>query len=217
VALKVEGVVNRTVHAEEALGGSSRLEPPQLALASSDRLVRILRPVVTPKPLFMTTGQSERSERGGVGAQPVGDQQFRDEALLLEQLAHQLQRRPTVASALDEHVENLALVTTARQRYVRLPAMRTTISSKCQRSLGRGRHAAAPTANPVGLAQVECTPGRALRAFSNQAIAPSVRDWHSSRHVFGTAAAARRGDPAGWLCSARASRAAPRPRNAPRT
>jgi hypothetical protein len=30
MTLKVEGVVNRTVHAEEALGGSSRLEPLQL-------------------------------------------------------------------------------------------------------------------------------------------------------------------------------------------
>ena len=39
MTLKVEGVVNRTVHAEEALGGSSRLEPLQLALASSDCLM----------------------------------------------------------------------------------------------------------------------------------------------------------------------------------
>jgi hypothetical protein len=51
VALKVEGIVNRTVHAEEALGGSSRLEPLQLTLASSDCLMRILRPIVFPKPL----------------------------------------------------------------------------------------------------------------------------------------------------------------------
>src|SRR5882757_1091066 len=29
---------------------------------------------------------------------------------------------------------------TARQRYIRWPAIRTTISSRCQRSLGRGRH-----------------------------------------------------------------------------
>jgi hypothetical protein len=42
VALKVESVVNRTVHGDEALGGSSRFEPLQLALASSDCLVRIL-------------------------------------------------------------------------------------------------------------------------------------------------------------------------------
>jgi len=50
VALKVEGVVNRTVHAQEALGGSSRLEPLQLALPSSDCLMRILRPLFLRSP-----------------------------------------------------------------------------------------------------------------------------------------------------------------------
>jgi CoA-transferase family III/ATP dependent DNA ligase domain len=85
--LKVEGVVNRTVHAEKALGGSSRLEPLQLALASSDCVMRILRPIVLPKTLLMPTGQSQTPERSGVGAQLVGDQQFRRETLLLEQLA----------------------------------------------------------------------------------------------------------------------------------
>ena len=89
MALKVEGIVNRTVHAEEALGGSSRLEPLQLALAPSDYLMRILRPIVFQKPLLMPTGQSKTPERRGVGAQLVGDQQFRRETLLLEQLAHQ--------------------------------------------------------------------------------------------------------------------------------
>jgi hypothetical protein len=139
MTLKVEGVVNRTVHAEEALGGSSRLEPLQLALASSDCLMRILRPIVFPKPLLMPTGQSKTPERGGVGAQLVGDQQFRHEALLLQQLAHQPQRRPTVASALDQHVEDLALVIDGAPEISPLAAMRITMSSKCQRSLGRGR------------------------------------------------------------------------------
>ena len=58
----------------------------------------------------MLTGQSETPERRGVGAQLVGDQQFRREALLLEQLAHQPQRRPAIAAALDQHVQDLALV-----------------------------------------------------------------------------------------------------------
>ena len=35
----------------------------------------------------MRTGQSETAERRGVGAQFVGDQQFRRGAVLLEQLA----------------------------------------------------------------------------------------------------------------------------------
>jgi hypothetical protein len=89
VALKVEGVVNHTMQAWEALSGSSRLEPLQLALASSDCLMRILRPIVFPKPLLMRAGQSQAPKRRGIGAQLVGDQGFRRETLLLEQLAHQ--------------------------------------------------------------------------------------------------------------------------------
>jgi len=48
MALKVESVVNGGVHAEKALGGSSRLEPLQLALASSHCLMRVFRPIVIP-------------------------------------------------------------------------------------------------------------------------------------------------------------------------
>jgi hypothetical protein len=58
----------------------------------------------------MRAGQSQTPERAGVGAQLVGDQQLGSEALLLEQLAHQSQRRPTVAPTLNQHVENLAFV-----------------------------------------------------------------------------------------------------------
>ena len=71
VALKVETVVNGGVHAEEALGRSSRLEPLQLALASSHCLMRILRPIVVPQPLLMRTGQPETPERRGE-AGPLG-------------------------------------------------------------------------------------------------------------------------------------------------
>ena len=58
----------------------------------------------------MWAGQSETPERRGVRAQLVGHQQLRDEALLLEQLAHQPQRRSAVAATLYQHVEDLALV-----------------------------------------------------------------------------------------------------------
>src|SRR5271166_3023670 len=44
MALKVEGVVNGGMHAEEALSGSSRFEPLHLALSSPYRLMRVLRP-----------------------------------------------------------------------------------------------------------------------------------------------------------------------------
>ena len=72
--------------------------------------MRVLRPVVFPKPLLVPTGQAQTSERGSVGAQSVSDQKFWHEALFLEQLAHQPHCRAAVAAALDQHVEDLALV-----------------------------------------------------------------------------------------------------------
>ena len=82
VALQVEGVVNCSVNAQEALGRSRRLEPLQLALTSSDRLMRILRPIVLSEPLLMQTCQTETAQRRSVGAQLVGDQQFGSKPLL---------------------------------------------------------------------------------------------------------------------------------------
>ena len=110
MALKVEGVVDRGMHVEEALSRSSRFEPLHLALSSPYRLVRVLGPIVAPKPLFVWTAQSQTAERRAVGAQLVSYQQFRHKPLLFEKLAHQPQRRPAVAATLDQHVEDLALV-----------------------------------------------------------------------------------------------------------
>jgi hypothetical protein len=57
VALKVEGVVDRGMHAEEALGRSSRFEPLHFALSSPYRLMRILGAIVFAEPLLMKAGQ----------------------------------------------------------------------------------------------------------------------------------------------------------------
>ncbi len=46
MTLDVEGVVDRGVGGEEALGGSLGLEALLLAFSSSDRQVRVLDPVV---------------------------------------------------------------------------------------------------------------------------------------------------------------------------
>ena len=58
MALKIEVIVDSGMHAEEALGGSSRFEPLHLALSSSHHLMRVFGPIVPPEPLFMRTGQS---------------------------------------------------------------------------------------------------------------------------------------------------------------
>jgi hypothetical protein len=73
-------------------------------------LVGILRAIVLPEPLFVRAGQVEVPERRSIGAELVGYQQFRREALFPEKLAHQPERRPLVASALNQHVEDLTLM-----------------------------------------------------------------------------------------------------------
>jgi hypothetical protein len=100
MALKIEGVVNGGVNGEKTPSGTSRLEPLHFALAPSHCLIRVFRPIVLSQPLLMRTRQPQTPERRGIGAQLIGDQQFRREALFLEQLAHQPQRRSSVASAL---------------------------------------------------------------------------------------------------------------------
>jgi len=56
-ALKVEGVVNGVMHAEETLSGSSRFEPLHLALSSPYKLMRVLGAIVLAEPLLMRAGQ----------------------------------------------------------------------------------------------------------------------------------------------------------------
>src|SRR5947208_756026 len=58
----------------------------------------VLGAIVLSKALLMRAAQAELPECRSVGAELVGYQQFRREALFPEQLAHQPQRRPLVAS-----------------------------------------------------------------------------------------------------------------------
>src|ERR1700757_4456823 len=104
--------------------------------------MRVLRPIVLPESLFMWASQSETPERGGVGAQLVGDQQFRYEALLLEQLAHQPQRHSGVAAALAQPVGDLPLVVHGPPPVHPSPAIRTArrvARSSCIPALSQNR------------------------------------------------------------------------------
>ena len=58
----------------------------------------------------MKAGEAQPPESRAVGAQFVGDQQLRREALFFEQLAHQPECRLRIAPRLNEHVEDLTLV-----------------------------------------------------------------------------------------------------------
>src|SRR6267154_54128 len=58
----------------------------------------------------MRAGQAKMPKSGSIGGQLVSRQQLGHEALGPEELAHQPECCPLVAAALNQHVENLALV-----------------------------------------------------------------------------------------------------------
>jgi hypothetical protein len=49
--------VDGSVHAQKALSGSGRFEALHFALAPSNNLMRIFRPIVFSEPLFVPAGQ----------------------------------------------------------------------------------------------------------------------------------------------------------------
>jgi len=106
----VEGVVDGGMDVEKTLRGSRRLEPLHLALASPHDLMGVFSAIVFSEASIMRAGEAQLPESRAVGAQLVGDQQLRCEALFLEQLAHQPECRLRIAPALNEHVENFALM-----------------------------------------------------------------------------------------------------------
>jgi hypothetical protein len=83
VALQVEGVVNRSVNAEEALGRSRRLEPLQFALPSSDYLMRkhSVRSACRRTPIgAMIDGWRSKQNKYPLAALPTPNSRFRDNA-----------------------------------------------------------------------------------------------------------------------------------------
>jgi hypothetical protein len=95
---------------EKPLCGSRRLEPLHLALPSPHDLMGVFSAIVFSEASIVRAGEAQLPEGRTVGAQLVGDQQLRCEALFLEQLAHQPECRLRIAPTLNEHVEDLALV-----------------------------------------------------------------------------------------------------------
>ena len=57
MALNIEGVVDRGMHAEEALSRSSRFEALHFALSSPHWLMRILGAIISSETLLMRAGE----------------------------------------------------------------------------------------------------------------------------------------------------------------
>src|SRR5690242_12220152 len=87
-----------------------RLEALHDPLSSSGRLVGILRPVVEAFVLAVLDARHDLPLGGTVAAQLVGDQHTRRSPLLLQQFAQQAFGGLLIAPALDEDIENKALL-----------------------------------------------------------------------------------------------------------
>src|ERR1700730_1351586 len=138
MALDVEGVVGCGMHREKSLRGSHALEPLHLPLPSSGRLMRILSSIVAPSTAFMAVRDSEMTGCSPVRAQVICDELVWDEAIFLQKLAHQFERRPLVASGLDQNVEHFALGV-AGSPQIDHAAIDFETSSRCQMVWGFGR------------------------------------------------------------------------------
>jgi hypothetical protein len=83
MSLMVEGVVDGGMDIEKALRGSRRLELLHFALSSPHDLMGVFSAIVFTEAPIMRAGEAQSPESRAVGAQLVGDQQLRCEALFL--------------------------------------------------------------------------------------------------------------------------------------
>jgi hypothetical protein len=94
--------------------------------------------------LFLRSSYSRQldvGEGGAVGAQLIGYHHLWREALFFSAACESASElRAGLACIEPAHRGSPPSWLTARHRYIHLPAIRTTISSRCQRSLGRERH-----------------------------------------------------------------------------
>src|ERR1019366_1534173 len=71
--------------------------------------MRILRSIVAPSTAFMAFCDSKITGCSSIRSEIIGDQLVGDKAIFLQKLPHQFERRPLVASGLDQNVEHFAL------------------------------------------------------------------------------------------------------------
>src|SRR5438045_9591307 len=83
--------------------------------------MRIFRPIVLTQALLMAAGKPEMPEGSAVRPQLVGRDLFRRKAPLAQQLAHEPDSCPLVPSALNQDLEDLALMID-RAPQVHMPA-----------------------------------------------------------------------------------------------
>src|SRR6266545_4798048 len=140
--------------------------------------MRVLGSIVLPQALLMMAGKPKMLEGRAVGTQLVSRHLLRREALLAEQLAHELDGCALVPSALNQDFEDLALMIDRTPQihmlagdpddhFVEMPAITRSRTTPPQSPSDRRSEFEHPTANAL-VGDVEPTRGK---QFLNIAIA----------------------------------------------
>jgi hypothetical protein len=86
-------------------------ETLRLSLPPPNRQMRVFHPVVFPQATrLVAVRESDLTSGGAMGPEFVGHGRLGVHDLVLQKFPQQPQRRVLVAPALDEHVQNIALV-----------------------------------------------------------------------------------------------------------
>src|ERR1700726_2277089 len=116
-----ENVGDLIMSGKEALNLPRRLEPLHDPLSSSGRLMGVFGPVIEALVLPMLDPGHDLPLGSGVAFQLVGDEHTRGSTLLLEELAEQAFGGLLVAAALDENIENEAVLVDGTPEPMLLP------------------------------------------------------------------------------------------------
>ena len=116
-----EKIGDLVVRGKEALDLARRLEALHDPLSSPGWLMGVFSPIVEPFVLSVLDAGHDLPLGGGVALQLVGDQHTRCPALLLEELAEQALGGVRVAPALDEDIENEAILVDGTPEPLLLP------------------------------------------------------------------------------------------------
>ena len=108
MALDVEGVVDGGVGREKPLRRSSQFETLHASFPLSDWQVRVLCSVVLPATTVMEPGKAQILQSSTIRWQFVCDNGIWDKTLLLQQSAHQFERRFLVSACLDQDIQHFA-------------------------------------------------------------------------------------------------------------
>ncbi len=110
MASDTEEILCESMHRQESLGLSRRLEPSHLSLPLSGRLVGDLRSIVLVSAGVVDDGRHNRPLGRSVAPQLVGDQSPRLASLTFQQLTEESFSRTPIAARLEQDVDHVAVL-----------------------------------------------------------------------------------------------------------